>query len=745
MATTMDAILKIAVKGEGFKTAENGIKAIEKAGEGAAKSLGGIGNVLGNLTGGLLALGAGITAAGLVGFAKASLDAADGMRDLSQKTGVSVETLSKFQQAANKSGTDLDSVGAAMVKLSKNMMEAARTGKGPAAEAFKTLGISATDAKGNMKGVDQVMLQVADKFQKIPDGAEKASLAVAMFGKAGAGLIPMLNEGRNAVEGLNATMTTEFAKKADNFNDSIEGVKASFGRMGMAIADQLLPYMSRAVEFIGKMALGIERFFIQNKGAITSAIDMIDGAAKALGPWVTGIMLVVGAYKVMQETIKAVAVAQAVLSALEGPAGLAKLAIGLGLGAAAGITLKNILGEINTKIQAAKVSVDTLPPAIDDTQSELDKLKAQQEAYNAAIQQSKNQYDILKATIESTSQAIQGQAKLTAAHYNAEIAINNAAKTLLGNELQQAKTKEEKIRLTQAIMELELSNAKLQMEAANAEIMSQVRIADLKRQTAWQELRSAEAAILTAKAHGQITGQLEQQLALQKIAANNADREFILAQKIAAEQQRANQANYNAMVAQVKFNAQTQIKSYTNTATNNTQNASNNIVPTGNGFTASNRSSSFYGGTTTGYSSFYGTIGSGSDVQSGGGLLQAFMSTSARRRGQISLFASGGYITEPTLGLIGEGGEREYIVPESRMARASAAYLAGARGPAVLSPTGTTGNERAQINIQTGPVMEFNGERYVKLEDLERAMRATADGVISKLRTPAARIALGMR
>jgi hypothetical protein len=41
-------------------------------------------------------------------------------------------------------------------------------------------------------------------------------------------------------------------------------------------------------------------------------------------------------------------------------------------------------------------------------------------------------------------------------------------------------------------------------------------------------------------------------------------------------------------------------------------------------------------------------------------------------------------------------------------------------------------------------VMEFNGERYVTVADMERAMRATANSVIGRLRTPSARIALGM-
>jgi hypothetical protein len=99
------------------------------------------------------------------------------------------------------------------------------------------------------------------------------------------------------------------------------------------------------------------------------------------------------------------------------------------------------------------------------------------------------------------------------------------------------------------------------------------------------------------------------------------------------------------------------------------------------------------------------------------------------------------------LALVGEGGEREFIIPESKMAAASANYLSGARGGAVVPQAsgggGSTGN--AQISITTGPVMQMDSEQYVTLSDLERAMQMTADGVYKSLRTSAGRYAVGTR
>ena len=100
--------------------------------------------------------------------------------------------------------------------------------------------------------------------------------------------------------------------------------------------------------------------------------------------------------------------------------------------------------------------------------------------------------------------------------------------------------------------------------------------------------------------------------------------------------------------------------------------------------------------------------------------------------------AKGGVVNGPTLAMVGEGGEREYIIPESKMGRASANYMAGARGGAVIpafANGGVVGSSRAsqgrnsatnikpQISIQTGPVMQMNGTNYVTMQDLGRAVQ----------------------
>jgi len=111
----------------------------------------------------------------------------------------------------------------------------------------------------------------------------------------------------------------------------------------------------------------------------------------------------------------------------------------------------------------------------------------------------------------------------------------------------------------------------------------------------------------------------------------------------------------------------------------------------------------------------------------------------------VPKFAQGGYVTAPTLGLVGEAG-REYIVPESKAAGFANNIMAGRRGAAAI-PSGTSSNAGpVQINITTGPIMQDqSGQRWMTIEDGERLARQTAEQVQRQLRTPGGRYAAGVR
>lgn len=182
-----------------------------------------------------------------------AIDAADHLNDLSKKTGVAVETLGGIGFAASQAGGDLESVAAGNGKLNKSLAEAA-AGNKEAAEAFKVLGINVKDAAGNTISADAALVKIADKFAAAADGPEKAALALRIFGKAGADMIPLLDDGGRALlENIEyyqrfAGVTTETAQAADQFNDTLGKLNLLSGAFGRTLAAELLPTLQAVAD-----------------------------------------------------------------------------------------------------------------------------------------------------------------------------------------------------------------------------------------------------------------------------------------------------------------------------------------------------------------------------------------------------------------------------------------------------------------------------------------------------------------
>lgn len=193
-------------------------------------------------------------ATGLGYLVKQSIDAADKITKLAQSTGVSTETLSTMGHAADLSGVSLDSLGTAMARISRNASDAAR-GTGDARLAFDALGISVKNSDGSLKNADQLMAEVADRFARMEDGAGKTALAIGIFGRAGAELIPMLNAGgkglremQDEARALGLEIDGNIGKSAERFNDNITRlVRVKQGWVNK-VRDAVLPMLDTLTE-----------------------------------------------------------------------------------------------------------------------------------------------------------------------------------------------------------------------------------------------------------------------------------------------------------------------------------------------------------------------------------------------------------------------------------------------------------------------------------------------------------------
>ena len=288
----LDALLRIRTDVQGANSIvalNRGLQGVQQTATGASVAMRGMAGSSALLTSSLGALLPLMSAAGLVGLVKGAIDAGDAMNDLSQRTGVSVEALARFKKAAATSGTDIDAVAKSLGRLSKGMFEAATTGKGKAADALNALGISAKDAAGNLKSADAVTLAIADRFKAMPDGVTKTALAMALFGKSGAHMIPMLNQGGAAIESLSVKMTTAFAKRADEYSDKLSILSGKVGALGADLAIALLPALNAVTDAVTAGVTAFNSMPDALKTATLSAATL----ALAWGP-LTGLMGTIG-------------------------------------------------------------------------------------------------------------------------------------------------------------------------------------------------------------------------------------------------------------------------------------------------------------------------------------------------------------------------------------------------------------------------------------------------------------------
>jgi len=224
-----------------------------------------------------LAVGAAIGGAGLalgamaVKFA-ANADAA--IKD-AERMGISVEQYTALDHALQISGTSMEEMKPAVTKLNKLIRDAA-AGSGEAAKKFERVGVSATNADGSLKDVNQVMLEVADKFKEMPNGAQKSALAIDMFEESGTRMVQFLNAGSEGITQLTDeaaelgnVIGTKAARDSEVFNDNLTRLKGSFVGTSNTISSAMIPAFNSILDGTAKMSGGF-RMNKEDAGAMVA-------------------------------------------------------------------------------------------------------------------------------------------------------------------------------------------------------------------------------------------------------------------------------------------------------------------------------------------------------------------------------------------------------------------------------------------------------------------------------------------
>jgi polyhydroxyalkanoate synthesis regulator protein len=233
--------------GKALKDIGGGFQKVGGAAKDAAKRLGGV------------ALAAGGAVFAGYKLVRLFTDTGVAAAKSAQRAGITAEAWQEMAYVAGLSDVSNEQLLDSYKKLNV-AMKSAETGGQAQADAFKTLGVTLKNSKGQLKASDEVMLEVADALSKLPEGINKSALAMAIFGESGTNLLPMLNSGkagimdmRREANSLGLVMGSDAAKASEEFNDNVTKLQSRFKGLGMMVGGALLPAFKDLVQMFSEL------------------------------------------------------------------------------------------------------------------------------------------------------------------------------------------------------------------------------------------------------------------------------------------------------------------------------------------------------------------------------------------------------------------------------------------------------------------------------------------------------------
>ena len=248
------------------------------------------GETFGELIPQLGALGVAAGATGLVEMARETAEAHTQLNAMAQTLGLTIPQLQGLQLAARETDVPVESMQRGILLLDRNMAAAA-SGKGKdVAEIFGRMGVSLRDTHGHLRSTQDVLPLIAESLSRTTDVTLRNAVAMKLFGRSGAELIPLLLKGKDGLEQLEATSRRLNASFTNEDNENIEGFKNSWVELDTAvgglrdtITTDLAPVLTPVINDMTSWVAANREWIGQD---IASDFKAVGGALKDV-PWGT--------------------------------------------------------------------------------------------------------------------------------------------------------------------------------------------------------------------------------------------------------------------------------------------------------------------------------------------------------------------------------------------------------------------------------------------------------------------------
>lgn len=255
--------------------------------------------------------GVSMAAAGVVaGLGAVSVKAgkaADDLNTMSKVTGIGTQELQKYSYAADLVDVSVEAIAGANKKLAKNAYAAANGSKTQAA-AFEAIGVSVTDANGNLKDSEQIFQEVITALGSMTNETERDALAQKLMGKSAAELNPLIEDGGETYKKVAETLKQydldyvdqDTLDKANAFNDSLDTMKligtVAIQQVGSELAATLAPALEKVVDLVGRFAnwlTDLDPKVLTIIGSIAGVLAVLAPLLIGLGKLATGISAII--------------------------------------------------------------------------------------------------------------------------------------------------------------------------------------------------------------------------------------------------------------------------------------------------------------------------------------------------------------------------------------------------------------------------------------------------------------------
>lgn len=244
---------------------------------------------MGNKMRGFSMVGAAVTGA-IGALAVKSGKAADDINTLSKVTGIATDKLQLYKLAAEQVDVSVEAIAKSQQILKKNMFTASEGGS--TAKYFKQLGISVTDANGNLRDSDEVFQEAIKKLGAMRNETQRDALAMKLFGRSAAELNPLIEDGGKAYADLTRLMKEnninlvdqKTLDQANKFNDSLDNMKSIFGATLQSVGTQLAAYLAPALEKVVGLVGTLAGWLSNLSPQVLTIIAVIGGIVAAIAP-----------------------------------------------------------------------------------------------------------------------------------------------------------------------------------------------------------------------------------------------------------------------------------------------------------------------------------------------------------------------------------------------------------------------------------------------------------------------------